>query len=94
MRGYAIRWTAFALPGLLPLMIARRRRLIARLRTMSMLLLLCGAGLWFTGCGSSGGNGGKSPGTPVTPSGNYTIQVVASGPAGASTSNAVNVIVQ
>jgi hypothetical protein len=94
MRASAILWAAFALPGLLPLMITKRRRLIARLRTLPALLLLSGACVWFTGCG---GNSGKSSGSVppvVTPSGNYAIQVIASGPAGVNTSTAVALTVQ
>jgi hypothetical protein len=94
MRADAILWTAFALPGLLPLMLKKRRRLIARLRTMSVLLLLCSACVWFTGCGGSGGKSSESVAPPVAPSGTHTIQVIASGPAGVSTSAAVTLIVQ
>jgi Pro-kumamolisin, activation domain/Bacterial Ig-like domain (group 3)/MBG domain (YGX type)/FG-GAP-like repeat len=86
MRGNAIRLAAFVLPGLLPLMATKRRRWIALLRTLPALLLLCGAGLWLMGCG-----GGSKP---ITPSGNYTIQVTASGTSGVSASTAVTVIVQ
>ena len=91
IKAHAVWWAAFALPGLLPLMIGRRRRLLARLRTMSLLLLLCCAGVWFTGCG---GKPSDSVTSPIAPSGNYTIQVMASGPAGVSTSTAIVVTVQ
>ncbi len=94
MRADVILWTAFALPGLLPLMITKRRRLIARLRTMSVLMLLCSACVWFTGCGGSGGKLSESVTPPVALSGNYTIQVMASGPAGVSTSTAITLTVQ
>ena len=89
---YAVRWAAlFALPGLLPLLV-KRRRLSARLRNLSLMLLLSSAGLWFTGC--AGGGGSSNSSKPVTPSGNYTIQVVASGPSGVSQSAAITVTVQ
>lgn len=88
---HAVRWAAFALPGLLPLMIRRRRRLLARLRTVSLLLLLCSAGMWLTGCG---GKGSEPVTSPVVPPGHYTIQVTASGPAGLSTSTAIVFTVQ
>ena len=94
MRAHGILWATFALPGLLTLMIARRRRLIARLRTMSVLLLLCSVCMWFTGCGGSGGQSSASVTPPISPSGNYTIQVMASGAAGLSTSTAIAVTVQ
>jgi hypothetical protein len=88
---HTVRWAAvFALPGLLPLLVARRRRrLSARLRAMSLLLLLCSASVWFTGCGGS-----NKSSSPVTPSGNYTMQVMASGPSGVSQSTAVIVTVR
>jgi microcompartment protein CcmL/EutN len=88
----AVRWAAvFALPGLLPLLF-KRRQLRARLRMMALLLLISGTGMWFTGCAGSGG--GSKPSTSVTPSGSYTIQVVASAPSGVSQSTAVSVTVQ
>jgi hypothetical protein len=90
----AILWTAFALPGLLPLMSTRRRRLIARLRTWSMLLLLCSACAWFTGCGGSGSKSSESVAPPVAPPGSHTIQVTASGPAGVSTTTAITLTIQ
>jgi hypothetical protein len=88
---HAVRWAA--LFALIPLLVTRRKRLNARLRNVSLLLLLLSAGVWFTGCASGGGANSK-PSTPVTPSGNYTIQVVASGPSGVSQSTAVTVTVQ
>lgn len=91
---HAVRWAAlFVLPGLIPLLVTRRQRLNARLRNVSLLLLLSSAGVWFTGC-AGGGGGSSKPSTPVTPSGNYTIQAVASGPSGVSQSAAVTVTVQ
>ena len=80
IRSHAIRWAMLALPGLLPLMFTRRRRLVARMRTILVLLVLCGAGLWTTGCGGGSGKSAGSVAPPVTPSGSYTIQVMASGP--------------
>jgi len=88
---HAVRWAA--LFGLLPLLVTRRRLLNARLCNLSLLLLLSVAGVWFTGCASDGG-GGSKPTTPITPSGNYTIQVVASGASNVSQSTAVTVTVQ
>jgi hypothetical protein len=95
MSTYALRWAAlFALPGLFPLLISRRRRrLSALLRNLSLLLLLSSAGLWFTGC-AGGGGGSSNSSQPGTPSGNYTIQAVASGPSGISQSAVVTVTVQ
>jgi hypothetical protein len=91
----SVRWAAaVTLPGLLSMFLSGRRRLWrARLRNISLLLLLCGTCTWFTGC-AGGGNGSSGPTNPVTPSGNYTIQAVASGPSGASQSTAVTVTVQ
>jgi len=88
---HAVHWAAvFALPGLLPLLVAqRRRRLRERLRAISLLLLVCSASAWFSGCGGSG----KSS-SSVTSPGNYTIQVIASAPSGVSQSTAVTVTVR
>jgi len=89
---HAVQWAAvFALPGLLPLLLIRREW-SARLRMMALFLLLSGTGVWFIGC--AGGGGGNKSSTSVTPSGNYTIQVVASGPSSVSQSTAVTVTVQ
>ena len=91
---HAVRWAAlFAIPGLIPLLVTRRKRLNTRLRNVSLLLLLLSASVWFTGC-ASGGGGSSKPSTPIAPSGNYTIQVVASGPSGVSQSTAITVTVQ
>lgn len=85
----------FALPWLLPLLIKRRQRLNAQWRNISLLLLLLSAGVGLVGCGGSGNGGGSNkPSTPTTPSGNYTIQVVASGTSGISQSTAITVNVQ
>lgn len=93
---HATRWAAmFALPGLLALVGAgRRRRLSAWLRATSFLLFLCSAAC-LTGCGGGGGGGGSSsPSNPSTPSGNYTVQVVVTGPSNLSQSTTVSLSVQ
>jgi len=90
-KAHAVRWaTLFAL---LPLLVTRRQRLNARLRNLLLLLLLSSVGTCFIGC-AGGGGGGSKPSTTVTPSGNYTIQAIASGPSGVSQSTAVTVTVQ
>jgi Pro-kumamolisin, activation domain/Bacterial Ig-like domain (group 3)/MBG domain (YGX type)/FG-GAP-like repeat len=93
-RANAILWGVFALPGLLPLMLTKRRRHIRRLRIMSVLLLLCCTCTWLTGCGGSGGKSTESVTPPGAPSGNYTIHVMASGPAGVSTSTVITLTIQ
>jgi subtilase family serine protease len=88
---HTLRWAVMlALPGLLPLLI-RRQRLNVLLRGMSLLFLLCSASICLNGCGGSSSS--KSSST-VTPSGSYTIQVMASGPSGVSQSTAVVVTVR
>ena len=93
-RAQEILWATFVLPGLLPLMITKQRQFIARLRNISVLLVLCSTCLWFTGCGGSGSKSSGSVTPPIAPSGNYTIQVMASGPAGVSTSTAITLTIQ
>ena len=93
---HAVRWAAvFALPGLLTLLAARRRRLSSHLRILSLVLMLLGASAWFSGCGGSGssGGGGGSSSTNQTPAGTYTIQLVATGAAGVSQSTPITLTV-
>ena len=90
----AIHWTMSIGPGMLALLfVGRRRRWSASLRVMSVLVL-CSAAIAFTGCGGSGSSSSTQPTNPVTPSGQYTIQVIATGPSGVSQSTAVSLTVQ
>jgi hypothetical protein len=80
-------WAAGLLaPGLLGLAVAGRRR---RLRGLMTIVALCGLALGVTACG--GGSGG---GPLVTPKGQATVQVVASGPNGLSQTSTVTLNVQ
>lgn len=92
--GNPLRWAAIvAIPGLLSLF-SRRRRLGAAFYNLSLILLVCGTLLWFTGCGGNSNKSTSTPPTGSTPSGSYTMKVTASGPGGVSQSVAIAVTVQ
>jgi hypothetical protein len=61
---------------------------------MISALVVCGAGIGFTGCGGNGSSSPTQPTNPVTPSGQYNIQVIATGASGVSQSTAISLTVQ
>jgi hypothetical protein len=92
----AITWAAtLGLPGLLGLALAsRRRKLKVALRTMALLLLLGGFANALTGCGGSNPGSSNSGSGTSTPSGTYTVQVVATGGSGITQTTSLSVTVQ
>lgn len=89
----AIRWAAiFTLPGLFPLLVSHRRKLLhSRLRTLWLLMLLTSISLWTIGCGGGSGGGSSKPSEPLSQQ--TTVQIVASGPGGVSESTPITVTV-
>jgi hypothetical protein len=80
------------MPGLL-VTFAGRRKTRARIDRLLLLTLLCGIAVSLTACGGSSAAG--SPGsTSQTPTGAYTVHVLASGPGGLSQTTNLNVSVQ
>ncbi len=77
----------------------RRRKLSSALRLFTMLVLAGFAAIQMTGCSGAGGSGGSGGGgsgggASTTPPGSYTVQVTASGPAGAIQSANIALTVQ
>jgi uncharacterized membrane protein len=91
-----ITWAAtLGLPGLFALALAsRRRKLKVALRTMALLLLLGGFANALTGCGGSNPGSSNSGSSTTTPSGTYTVQVIATGGSGVTQTTSLNVTVQ
>jgi hypothetical protein len=90
----ALRWAATFFPGMLALLAARRRRRWSAWLRMISALVVCGAGIGFTGCGGNGSSSPTQSTNPVTPSGQYNIQVIATGASGVSQSIAISLTVQ
>jgi hypothetical protein len=81
------------MPGLFIATIARRRRTKGtRLDKLLLLTLLCGIAAGLTACGGS--STPSSGSTGQTPTGAYTVRVVASGPNGLSQTTNLNLTVQ
>ena len=90
----AVRWATVFVPGILVLLAMGRRRRRTWLHTMSLLLVVCSAALAFTGCGGNGSSSPTQPTNPVMPSGQYNVQIIATGASGVSQSTTVSVTVQ
>jgi hypothetical protein len=84
---------AMWVPGLFAAGIARRRRKTgSRMDKLLLLTVLCGIAAGLTACGGSSTPSSGSTGR--TPTGAYTVQVVASGPNGLSQTAKLNLTVQ
>jgi hypothetical protein len=80
------------MPGLLLTLGRNRRRIRSRIDNLLLLTLWCGTAASLTACGGSSTPGSGSTGK--TPTGAYTVQVVASGPSGLSQTTNLNLTVQ